>query len=177
MCRLEEEGQGFSAAAHWWWSASSATRSQHFDARDLRRHDRSTTCPRGKFKLGRPGSRVNSVAGLLTVRIDVSKPADAAVGDGFEILAVIVQELKIRLFVGDAGNCRWALGNDVRNPNVCRWPSILRSDRRTINFCVRQAEDRRRGEMTHLVKVHLLSPTQTNKVSQVVQDVWPRVLA
>ena len=122
--RLEEGGTGFDAGG------------MDRKLRVFTCHHRSATGPGGKGKLERPGRVVNSVAGFLTVRIDVSKPADALRRHGFEILAVGIEELIITLFFADAGNGRFALGFYVRNPNIGRWPAVLRSDKRssTLNF-------------------------------------------
>lgn len=60
------------------------------------------------------------------------KPADASIDDGFEILAVLIKELKISLFVADASNRRRALGLYIYRRG--RWPAILRSDKERINF-------------------------------------------
>ena len=54
------------------------------------RDNRSTNGLRGKWKLELPRRSVKAIAGFLTVRIDVNKPADAAGRHGLEILAVII---------------------------------------------------------------------------------------
>lgn len=91
------------------------------------RDNRSTNGLRGKWKLELPRRSVKAIAGFLTVRIDVNKPADAAGRHGLEILAVIIQELIISLFIADAGNCVRALGLYIRNPHIGGWPAVLRS--------------------------------------------------
>ena len=82
------------------------------------RYPHSAISPWRKRKLQRSGGCVNTVAGLLTVRIDVGKPADATTGDEFEKLAVVVEELIISLFISDASHRRRALGLDIRNPLI-----------------------------------------------------------
>ena len=91
------------------------------------RDSRSANGLRGKWKLDLPRRRVNTIAGFLTVRINVSKPADAVGSHGLEILAVIIQELIISLFAADAGDRVCALGFYIRNPHIGRWPAVLRS--------------------------------------------------
>ena len=61
----------------------------------------------------------------MKVRIDVSKPADAATGDVFKELAARIEELVISLFVADASNGVWALRFDIRDPLIGRRPAIL----------------------------------------------------
>jgi hypothetical protein len=108
----------------------------------------------------------------------VKKPADTVRDDSFEIFAVTVKELEISLFVANTGDRRGALRLYVRDSHIGGRPAVLRSDKeRSINCYVAQKPTRRRGakEMTYLVKVHLLSSTVIDKVSQVTQNVWPRI--
>ena len=90
------------------------------------RDSRSAKGLRGKWKLELPRRGVYTIARFLAVRIDVSKPADAVRSHGLEILAVIIQELIIGPFIADAGDCVWALGFNIRNPRIGRWPTVLR---------------------------------------------------
>jgi hypothetical protein len=55
----------------------------------------------------------------------VGKPADATPDDGFKILAALVKELIISLFVADAGDRRRALRFNIRDPLVGGWPAVL----------------------------------------------------
>ena len=101
-------------------------------ARELRvfmRHHRSATGPRGKGELDHSRCVVNPIAGFLSVRIDVNKPAEALRRQSFEIWAVRIEKLKIILFSADAGNGIFTLWFYVRNPDVGGWPAVLRSDK------------------------------------------------
>jgi hypothetical protein len=55
----------------------------------------------------------------------VSKPADATTDDVFEKLAAVVEELIISLFVGDGSDRVRALGLNILDPLIGRWPAIL----------------------------------------------------
>jgi hypothetical protein len=55
----------------------------------------------------------------------VSKPADATTDDVFEKLAAGVEELIISLFAGDGSDRGRALGLDILDPFISRWPAIL----------------------------------------------------
>jgi hypothetical protein len=85
---------------------------------------------------------VNSIARLLKVRIDVSKPADATTDNVFKVLAARIEELVISLFIADASNSVRALRFNIRNPLIGGRPAILSTDTRG-NICVRRAKDTR----------------------------------
>ncbi len=90
------------------------------------RYPHSAISPWRKEKLWHSGCIVNSIAGLLKVRIDVSKPSDTTTDNVLKVLAVRVEELIISLFIADASNGVRALRFNIRNSLIGRWPAILR---------------------------------------------------
>jgi hypothetical protein len=105
----------------------------------------------------------------------VSKPADASTDNEFKELAARIKELIISLFIADTSNSVRTLRFNIRDPLVGRWPAILFDTRG--NICERRGEMIQdiRGEI-YLVQVDLLSRTVADKVIQVGENVWPRIL-
>ena len=85
----------------------------------------SAISPWRKGKLLHSGCIVNSIARLLSVRIDVSKPADATTDNVFKVLAARIEELIISLFIADASNGIRALRLNIRDPLIGRRPAVL----------------------------------------------------
>ena len=71
---------------------------------------RSTGRPWRKRKFELPRSAVNSIAGFLSIGIQVSEPTNATANDSFEISAMLIEEVKIALFAADTSDGGISLG-------------------------------------------------------------------